>query len=84
MQYDSTRAEEFADLQRLVDGLFADSKIVDRLDVVVRAEVLDLAPELQEIASLVPAGAYDRVRLCDQINSALAAHGWGASYGMVE
>ena len=49
MEYGSFRAEEFGDLQRLVDGLF-----------------------------------YDRQSLCDQLNSALAAHGWGAIYGTVE
>ena len=49
MEYGSFQAEEFGDLQRLVDGLF-----------------------------------YDRQSLCDQLNSALAAHGWGAVYGTVE
>ncbi len=37
-----------------------------------------------EIVNLVPPGTYDRTRLCDQVNSALAAHGWGATYGTVE
>ncbi len=84
MHIGAFQAEEFGDLQRLVDGLFADRKTVDRLDVVVQAEVLDLAPDLMEIVNLMPPGTYDRQRLCDQINSALAAHGWGAVYGTVE
>lgn len=79
MEYGSFQAEEFGDLQRLVDGLF-----YDRLDLIVQAEILDLAPDLMEIVNLLPPGYYDRQSLCDQLNSALAAHGWGAIYGTVE
>ena len=32
MEYGSFRAEEFGDLQRLVDGLFYDRHAIDRLD----------------------------------------------------
>ena len=84
MEYGSFRAEEFGDLQRLVDGLFYDRHAVDRLDLIVQAEILDLAPDLMEIVNLLPPGYYDRQSLCDQLNSALAAHGWGAVYGTVE
>lgn len=83
-QFEQPHSEEFADLQRLVDRLFADSTIVDRLDLLIQAEVLDLSSDMMEIVNLVSTGSYDRVRLCDQINSALAAHGWGATYGIVE
>ena len=78
------QAEEFGDLQRLVDGLFTGRETIDRLDLIVQAEILDLTPDLLEIVNLVPPGTYNRTRLCDQINSALAAHGWGATYGTVE
>ena len=78
------QAEEFGDLQRLVDGMFVGRETVDRLDLVVQAEILDLAPDLMEIVGLLPPGTYDRRRLCDQLNSALAAHGWGSTYGTVE
>ena len=74
MEYGSFQAEEFGDLQRLID----------RLDLIVQAEILDLAPDLMEIVNLLPPGYYDRQSLCDQLNSALAAHGWGAVYGTVE
>ena len=84
MQLGAFQAEEFGDLQRLVDGLFHGRTEIERLDVVVQAEILDLAPGLQEIVNLLPPGVYDRQRLCDQMNSALAAHGWGAAYGTVE
>ena len=83
MEYGSFRAEEFGDLQRLVDGLFYDRHAIDRLDLIVQAEILDLAPDLIEIVNLLPPGYYDRQSLCDQLNSALAAHGWGAVYGTV-
>lgn len=84
MQYGSFQAEEFGDLQRLVDGLFTDHKAIDRLDLIVQAEIMDLASDLMEIVNLLPPGVYDRQALCDQLNSALAAHGWGAMYGTVE
>lgn len=83
MEYGSFQAEEFGDLQRLVDGLFYDRHAIDRLDLIVQAEILDLAPDLMEIVNLLPPGYYDRQSLCDQLNSALAAHGWGAVYGTV-
>lgn len=84
MRLGSFQAEEFGDLQRLVDGMFIGRKTIDRLDLVVQAEILDLAPDLMEIVTLLPPGTYDRQRLCDQLNSALAAHGWGSTYGTVE
>ena len=84
MHYGSFQAEEFGDLQRLVDGLFTDHKAIERLDLIVQAEIMDLAPDLMEIVNLLPPGVYDRQALCDQLNSALAAHGWGATYGTVD
>ena len=84
MRLGSFQAEEFGDLQRLVDGMFTGRETIDRLDLVVQAEILDLADDLMEIVALLPPGTYDRRRLCDQLNSALAAHGWGSTYGTVE
>ncbi|HJG29965.1 hypothetical protein H6A33_07995 [Collinsella tanakaei] len=84
MRLGSFQAEEFGELQRLVDGMFTGRQVIDRLDLVVQAEILDLAPDLMEIVTLLPPGTYDRQRLCDQLNSALAAHGWGGTYGTVE
>ena len=84
MRLGSFQAEEFGELQRLVDGMFTGRQVIDRLDLVVQAEILDLAPDLMEIVALLPPGTYDRQRLCDQLNSALAAHGWGGTYGTVE
>ena len=84
MEYGSFQAEEFGDLQRLGDGLFDDRDAIDRQVVFVLAEILDLAPDLMEFVNLLPPGYYDRQSLCDQLNSALAAHGWGAVYGTVE
>ena len=84
MHMGTFQADEFGDLQRLVDSLYTDRTMVDRLDLVVQAEILDLAPDLMEVVNLMPPGTYDRQRLCDQLNSTLAAHGWGAVYGTVE
>ncbi len=84
MEMGAFQSESFGELQRFVDSLFAGRARVDRLDAVVQAELLDLERDLIEIVSLLPPGTYDRQRLCDQLNSALAAHGWGAVYGTVE
>ena len=84
MQLGEFQSEEVGELQRLVDGLYAGRHEVDRLDLVVQAEIIDLSADLMEIVNLLPPGVYERQRLCDQLNSALAAHGWGGMYGTVE
>lgn len=84
MDIGAFQAESYGELQRLIDGLYLGRETVDRLDVVVQAELLDLDRDLMEIVNLIPPGVYDRARLCDQVNSALAAHGWGSLYGTVE
>lgn len=84
MDMDMFQAEAFGELQRLVDSLYLGKTAIDRLDLVVQAEILDLDRDLQEIVELVPPGVYERQRLCDQLNSALAAHGWSSAYGTVE
>ena len=78
------QADEFGDLQRLVDSHFRASERVNRLDLIIQAEAHDLHEDLIEIVKLLPPGTYTRSRLCDQLNSALAAHGWGRVYGTVE
>lgn len=84
MTFQYLQTEAFGDLQRLVDSLFTGRDAVERLDVIVQAELADLDADLLEVVSLLPPGRYGRQRLCDQLNSALAAHGWGAAYGTVE
>lgn len=84
MDIGAFQAESYGELQRLIDGLYLGRETVDRLDAVVQAELLDLDRDLMEIVNLIPPGVYDRARLCDQVNSALAAHGWGSLYGTVE
>jgi hypothetical protein len=71
-------------LQRLVDALFREMRRVSRLDVVLRAEALDLPTDLLGIVDLLPPGTYTRQRLCDQLNSALKGHGWTGRYGTVD
>lgn len=71
-------------LQRLVDALYRDHARVTRLDVIVRAEAMDLPPELLGLIDLLPPGTYPRQALCDQLNSALKGHGWTGRYGTVE
>lgn len=82
----STPAEDYGELQQLVDDVYRinPSKAVSRMDVLVRAEVNDLSDDLMEVVNLLPAGSYKRYRLCDQLNSIITAHGWAYLYGTVE
>jgi hypothetical protein len=77
-------SDEYGTLQRLVDGLFKERTRVTRLDVLLAAEVFDITGDLLEIVTLLPPGTYHRQKLCDQMNSALAGHGWGLRYGTVD
>lgn len=82
----STPAEDYGELQQLVDDVYRinPSRAVSRMDVLVRAEVNDLSDDLMEVVNLLPAGSYKRYRLCDQLNSIITAHGWAYLYGTVE
>lgn len=72
------------ELQLLIDELFESSESVSSIDVIVRAEIDDLGPEVMEVVELLPAGTYKRGRLCDQLNSIITAHGWGLTLGTVD
>ena len=82
------RSDDYGELQRLVDSLFvpgiSSAATVSRLDVEMRAEILDLASDLLEVVAALPPRSYTRQRLCDQLNSCLVARGWGNVYGTVE
>jgi hypothetical protein len=79
----NVRAEDYGELQRLVDSLYTNRTMATRLDLVVLAESNDLCDDLLEIVGLLPPGTYLRARMCDQLNSSLTAHGWGQTYGTV-
>ena len=82
------RAEEYGELQRLVDAIFvpgiSSAATCSKLDVVTRAEIFDLSADLAEVVEALPSRTYTRQRLCDQLNSIIVGHGWGAVYGTVE
>ncbi len=71
-------------LRRLIDLLYRDNKTVARLDVLLRAESLDLPADVLTLISLLPPSRYTRGRLCDQLNSAITAHGWARRLGTLE
>ena len=77
-------SEHLDTLQRMLDALYAEEKMVSRLDVIVRAEAMDLPEDVLGIITLLPPGRYRRQRLCDQLNSAIVGHGWGSRLGTVE
>lgn len=68
-------------IERLIDNVFRTSRRVSRLDVIVLAEAMDLPTAALEVIGCVPPGSYDRRRLCDQLNSAITAHGWSRTLG---
>lgn len=82
------RSEDYGELQRLVDAIFvpgiSSAATCSKLDVVARAEIFDLCDGLAEVVEALPSRTYTRQRLCDQLNSIIVAHGWGAVYGTVE
>ncbi len=82
------RSEDYGELQALVDSLFpagvSSAARAQKLDVVSRADVMDLCADLREVVDLLPGRPYSRAALCDQLNSILCAHGWAAAYGTVE
>ncbi len=82
------RSEDYGELQRLVDAIFvpgiSSAATCSKLDVVSRAEIFDLCADLAEVVEALPSRTYTRQRLCDQLNSIIVAHGWGAVYGTVE
>ncbi|MDR0514373.1 MAG: hypothetical protein LBG81_04330 [Coriobacteriaceae bacterium] len=78
------KSPHYGSLQKLVDALFEREETVARLDAIILAEAFDLPADLKELVNLLPPGRYTRLRLCDQINSSVAGHGWGYVYGTVE
>lgn len=78
------RSADYGALQRAIDAAYRSTKQVSRLDLIIQCEAADLPGDLIEIVTLLPPGTYTRQRLCDQLNSALAGHGWGFVYGTVE
>lgn len=78
------RSESYGELQRVVDYVYKNGPIAERLDVIIAAETFDIHADLREIVDLLPPGAYTRVALCIQLNSSIAGHGWGYVYGTVE
>ena len=72
-------------LQRFLDNLFRDSTRVSRLEVIIRAETLDLDADLVPIIENLPSGrAFTRQHLTDQLNSAIVGHGLSRRFGTVD
>ena len=59
-------------LQRFLDNLFRSTKRVSRLDIILRAETLDLDSDLMPLIENLPSvRVYTRQALADQLNSAI-------------
>lgn len=78
------KSPDYGIMQKLVDSLFVNTKIIRRLDAVILAESFDLPADLLEVVGLLPPGTYTRQKFCDQVNSSIIGHGWGFVYGTIE
>lgn len=78
------RSDSYGELQRVVDYLFKHAFEVKRLDVVIAADTFDICADMREVVQLLPPGTYTRPALCAQLNSTIAGHAWGYTYGTVE
>jgi len=68
-------------IRRWLDSLYRDAKVVTQLDAIVRAETFDLPTDAMDVVNGLPPGRYTRLRLCDQLNSAIVGRGLSASLG---
>jgi hypothetical protein len=72
-------------LQRFLDNLYRNTKRVSRLDVILRAQTLDLDEDLMPLFENLPgSGPYYRQQLADQLNSAIVGHGYSRRFGTVD
>lgn len=84
MSYGVEKSPDYGLLQELTNELFSYEELVRRVDILIAAEAYGLPDDLLEVVNLLPPGQYSRQRFCDQVNSAVAGHGWGYVYGTVE
>ncbi len=77
-------ADTHETLRRMLDRLFARSREVERLDVLISAEVHGVDDPALSVVRLLPPGRYDRARLCAQLNSAITARGLSRIVGTLE
>ncbi len=77
-------ADDHETLGRAIDAAFARNREVSRLSFIVLVESADVRSEILELVTLLPPGMYTRQRLCDQLNAAITAHGWGTALGTFE
>lgn len=78
------RSEHYGELQRVIDYLYKNEHVVERFDVVIAADTFDVCADMHEVVQLLPPGVYTRPALCAQLNSTIAGHAWGYTYGTVE
>lgn len=76
--------EDREQIRRWLDALFSRVRVVTQLDAALKAEAFDLPAAALEIIFGLPPGRYTRVRLCDQLNSAVVARGLSRELGTHE
>lgn len=68
-------------IRRWLDALYSTGGMVTQLDAIVRAETFDLPADVMDIVNGLPPGRYSRLRLCDQLNSAIVGRGLSRQLG---
>ncbi len=68
-------------IERWLDALYRETRVVTQLDAIVRAETFDLPADAMDVVNGLPPGRYTRTRLCDQLNSAIVGRGLSATLG---
>jgi hypothetical protein len=71
-------------IRRWLNALYKERRVVTQLDAIGAAQAFDLPAEAMDIVSGLPPGRYTRMRLCDQLNSAIVGRGLSRALGTHE
>ena len=78
------RSPDYGIFQEIVDAVFKSSIRASKHTRLLQAEIRDPSQDVLDVINGLPSGNYLRPTLVDQLNSAIAARGWGSYLGTVE
>ena len=78
------QSPDFGIFQEIVDAVFKNNIRVTKHTVILQTEIRDPSQDVLDVVNGLPSGSYIRPTLVDQLNSAIAARGWGSYLGTVE
>jgi len=71
-------------IRRWLDSLYKEQRVVSQLDAIGKAQIFDLPADAMDVVEGLPPGRYTRLRLCDQLNSAIVGRGLSRQLGTHE